>query len=150
MDLLKNLNKKSIVGISVTQEVGLEIAEIDYETKTVLKYASRPLEYNVMQKDIADMDIFKEQLQDMLIELQIPKGTKIVLNLPTILFSVNDYPAALDDKQLDGVVEDTIMENPFFQNNEPGFSRAILRNSTIQSNKVAYTAVQKIRFLKFT
>ena len=37
------LKKSSIVGVSVTPEVGLEVAQIDFATQTVLKYGIRQL-----------------------------------------------------------------------------------------------------------
>ncbi len=37
-----NIKNKCIVGVAVTPDNGLEIAQIDYETKTVLKYKSKP------------------------------------------------------------------------------------------------------------
>ena len=140
MDLFK---KSSYIGVSITPESGLEVAVIDYVTKTVLKYGCKKIEFNATQKSIADMDIFKASLQDLFMELQIPKGSDVSISLPTTVFGINDYPAAIEDAQLNGVIEDAILTNPIFQDEEPAYSKAILPNSTIQSNKVAYTAVQK-------
>lgn len=80
------LKKSSIVGVSVTPEVGLEVAQIDFATQTVLKYGIRQLEYDASRREIADLDLFKEALQDLFFELQIPKGTEVVLNIPTVAF----------------------------------------------------------------
>ena len=66
MELFK---KSVIVGVSVTPEVGLEVAQIDFESQTVLKYGVRPLEYDINRREIADRDIFKETLQDLFVEL---------------------------------------------------------------------------------
>ena len=140
MELFK---KSSVIGVSINPEVGLEVAEIDFVSKTILKYACRPIEYNHAQKDVADIDILKESLQDMFVEMEIPKGAEVVLNIPTLVFNIKDYPAALDSVQLDGVIEDDLSTNPNFQDMEPCYSKAILPNSTIQSNKVAYIASQK-------
>ena len=101
MELFK---KSVVIGVSVTPEVGLEVAQIDFATRTVLKYAVRPLEYDINRRDIADLDIFKETLSDLLEELQLPKGTSIVLSLPAVTFRVNDYPASLDEEQVGNVV----------------------------------------------
>ena len=140
MDLFK---KSVIVGVSVTPEVGLEVAQIDFATQTVLKYGVRPLEYDINRREIADMDIFKESLQDLFIDLQIPKGANIILNIPTVSFKVNDFPAALDEEQITNALDEELAENPFFKESEPGISAVQLPNSTIQFNKIAYIAAQK-------
>lgn len=140
MELFK---KSVIIGVSVTPEIGLEVAQIDFATRTVLKYAVRPLEYDVNKRDIADLDIFKETLKDMMDELEIPKGASIALNLPTVVFKVNDYPAALDENQISNAIEEELADHYIFKNNEPCISAAALPNSTIQFNKVAYTAASR-------
>ena len=140
MELFK---KSVVIGVSVTPEIGLEVAQIDFATRTVLKYANRPLEYDINRRDIADLDIFKETLKDIMDELAIPKGASIVLNLPTVVFKVNDYPAALDEAQVSNAIEEELSEHPFFQNTDPCSSATVLPNSTIQFNKVAYTAAQR-------
>ena len=107
MELFK---KSVVIGVSVTPEIGLEVAQIDFATRTVLKYANRPLEYDINRRDIADLDIFKETLSDLLEELQLPKGTSIVLNLPAVTFRVNDYPASLDEEQVGNAIEEELAE----------------------------------------
>ena len=140
MELFK---KSVVIGVSVTPEIGLEVAQIDFATRTVLKYVNKPLEYYINRRDIADLDIFKETLKDIMDELEIPKGASIVLNLPTVVFKVNDYPAALDEAQVSNAIEEELSEHPFFQNTDPCSSATVLPNSTIQFNKVAYTAAQR-------
>lgn len=140
MELFK---KSVVIGVSVTPEIGLEVAQIDFATRTVLKYATRPLEYDYNRRDIVDLDIFKETFKDIMEELAIPKGASIVLNLPTVVFKVNDYPAALDEAQVSNAIDDELGEHPIFQNTDPCYSAAALQNSTIQFTKVAYTAAQR-------
>lgn len=140
MELFK---KRTIIGVSVTPEIGLEVAQIDFATRTVLKYAVRPLEYDSNRRDIADLDIFKETLKDMMDELSIPKGVSIVLNLPTVVFKVNDYPAALDENQITNAIEEELAEFPIFRENDPCLAATLMPNSTIQFNKIAYTAAQR-------
>ena len=57
MELFK---KSVVIGVSVTPEVGLEVAQIDFASNMVLKYGVKPLEYDVNRREIADLDIFKE------------------------------------------------------------------------------------------
>ena len=137
------LKKSSIVGVSVTPEVGLEVAQIDFATQTVLKYGIRQLEYDASRREIADLDLFKEALQDLFFELQIPKGTEVVLNIPTVAFKTIDYPAALDEAQISNAIEEELADHYIFKTVEPAVSAVRLPNASMQFYKIAYTAAQK-------
>jgi len=129
--------------VSVTPEVGLEVAQIDFATQTVLKYGIRQLEYDASRREIADLDLFKEALQDLFFELQIPKGTEVVLNIPTVAFKTNDYPAALDEAQISNAIEEELADHYIFKTVEPAVSAVRLPNASMQFYKIAYTAAQK-------
>lgn len=135
--------KSLVVGVSVTPEVGLEVAQIDFATQTVLKYGIRKLEYDNARREIADLDLFKEALQDLFMELAIAPGSTVVINIPTVTFKVNDYPAALEDGQISNALEDDIADHPILKNTEPAISAVKLPNSSMQFNKIAYVAAQK-------
>ena len=137
-----NLKKSVVVGVSVTPEAGLEIAQIDYATKTVLKYGRKSVDYNLVRREIADLDLFKDSLQELLEELAIPKGTELVLSMPTVVFKVTDYPASLDEIQIENAIEEEVFDNPFLKNYEANISYAVVNNS-LQFNKIAYSAIQK-------
>ena len=140
-----NIKKKSTIGVSVTPGIGIEVAEIDYSRRILLNYVSKPFEFGNRMQGNFDLDIFKETLYDALVDIGAPQGAEIVLNLPATVFGVKDWPASIDKVQLVGNVEDDILEAPVFKDgmDEPAFSLSILPNSTIQFNKVAYTAVPK-------
>lgn len=138
------LFKKSVmVGVSVTPEVGLEVAQIDFSSQTVLKYGVRPLDFDMNRRQIADLDVFKEALKDLLEELEIPKGASIVMNLPAVLFKVSDFPASLNESQITNAIEEELLEHPIFKNTEPCVSACEIPNASIQFKKIAYTAAQK-------
>lgn len=144
-----NLFKKNIVvGVSVNPDLGLEVAQIDFATKTVLKYGTKQLGYDNLRKEIADLDLFKETLSDLLLELEIPKGSEIVLNIPTILFKVEDFSAAMEPNLVEMQIEETLSAYPIFQNNEAAISAVRLPISTIQNNKIAFTAAQKVTLIE--
>lgn len=141
--MVLNFSKKNVVGVSVSPELGLEVAQIDVATKTVVKYTSKPLAYDNMRREIADRDLFKENLKEALDELAIPKGSEIVINIPTVSIGVADYPASLENAQINAAIEEDLLNLPFFQNEEPAISSYRLLSSTIQTTKTAYTAAQK-------
>ena len=141
MDLFK---KSTVVGVSVTPEVGLEAAIIDIESKTIIKYGSKQLDYNSNLREIADLDLFKQELADLFLELEVPKNAQIVLNIPAPTFRINDYPAALEELQVSNAIEEELAQNVIFKNNnEPCASSIKLPTSTIQFNKVAYVAASR-------
>lgn len=136
--------KSVIVGISVTPELGLEVAQIDFNTQTVLKYGVKPLEYDTNRQEIADLDIFKETLQDLLIELAIPKNAQFVINLPTSMFDVKDYPASLTEPEIMMAIEGDFAENSIYKETEPCIAAASIPSSSIQFSKIAYTASSRL------
>lgn len=143
-----NFKKNIVVGVSVTPELGLEVAQIDFASRTILKYGTKQLAYDNARREIADMDIFKETLQDLFMELQIPKGAEVVLNIPSIVFNVTDYPASLNEQQVETAIEEELVNHPIFQNTESCISAVVLPNSTIQLHKVAYTVAQKVMLIE--
>ena len=94
------------------------------------------------------MDIFKETLQDLFLELDISKGADVAITLPAAAFKVNDYPASLNEEQISNVIEEELTENPIFKETEPCTSAVKLPNSTIQFNKIAYTAEPKVQLIE--
>ena len=140
MELFK---KSEIVGVAITPERGLEVAQIDFTNKRVLKYGVRALDFDLNRKEISDMDIFKETLQDLFLELQIPKNVEIVVSIPTVIFKINDYPAALDEAQVSNAIEEEVSENHIFDGSEASMSAVLLPNSSMQFNKIAYAATHK-------
>lgn len=140
-----NFNKKTVVGVSVTPEIGIEVAQVDYERHILVNYVTKPFQFDNKLQSNFDLDIFKETLYDALVEIGAPQGTELVLNLPSVVFDVKDWPASIDKVQLGGNIEDEIFQHPAFKDSadDAVFSYCILPNSTIQFNKVVHTAVPK-------
>ena len=137
------LKKSLVVGVSITPDVGLEVAQIDFASQMVLKYGVRKLEYDSAKKVVADLDLFKDALQDLFTELGIPPKSDVVLTVPVTAFKINDYPAAIEDNQVSNAIEEELMEHPLFKTDEPCVSAVQLPNSSIQFKKIAYAAVSK-------
>lgn len=143
-----NFNKSIVVGVAVNPELGLEVAQIDVTTKTVLKYDYRPLAYDNNKREIADLDIFKETLLELLTAMEIPKGSDVVLSIPPSLFKVVDYPASLQDEQVRSAIEEDLLENPMFQDMDPALCMFKMPNSTIQFNKFVYSIASKTTLIE--
>ncbi len=143
-----NFKKNIVVGVSVSPESGLEVAQVDFVSRTVLKYGHKQLAFDNARREVADIDIFKEELENLFMELGIPKGSDIVLNVPSIVFKVTDYPASLTESQVATAIEEDLSSHPIFQNTEACTSAVALPNSTIQFTKVAYTVSQKVMLIE--
>lgn len=143
-----NFKKNIVVGVAITPEIGLEVAQIDYATKTVLKYGYKNLNYDNNRKEISDMDIFKESLQELFAQLEIPKGSDVILSIPPAVFNVVDYPASLTFDQVKSVIEEDLLELPMFHDMEANVAIAKAPNSTIQSSKYVYAAAPKVMLIE--
>ena len=141
---------KTIVGVSVTPELGLEVAQIDYGSRTVLKYGVRQLAYDMNRREIADMDIFREALQDLFLDLQIPRGLEVVVSIPTVVFKISDYPASLDEVQISGAIEEDLSEHYILKDSEPAIAAAVVPSASMQFSKIAYTAAQKAMLVEMS
>lgn len=135
--------KNMVVGVAITQTRGLEVAQIDFASRTLLKYACRPLPYDFVHGEIIDRDKFKELLAELLFELQIPKGTEVVLSFPTAKFDITDYSAARNMQEIASSIEEDLADTQIFQDMEPAISHMVLPVSTIQFSKVASVALIK-------
>lgn len=136
-------NKKTVVGISINPELGIEVAQVDFATRTVLKYGVAPLAYDHNRREIADMDAFRGAVIDLLQGMGIPKGTPVSLNVPTITFKVGDYPPQLPQRELMAAFEEELIKHPVFQDREPLIDAVALTDATMQTRKFAFTALQK-------
>ena len=143
-----NFNKKIVVGVSVTQEIGLEVAQIDFENKKILKYASRNLEYNGNDRSIIDLDLFNESLLELLEELEIPKGSQIVLNIPTVDFMIMDYRAAMTSEEVNSAFEEEFSTHPVFKDDVPSVSFTSSPLTTMQMSKYVCTAAQRTTLIE--
>ena len=142
------LNSKILVGVSVTPGLGLEVAVTDFMSRTVLKYGFRQLEYDYNRREIADLDIFREALQDLFIELQIPKNAEICMNIPSVIFRVNDYQAALNEYQIIGAIEDELSEHYVLRDVDPAIAAMPLPSASTQLTKIAYTAASRAMLIE--
>ncbi len=133
--------KSVVVGVSITPESGLEVAQIDYASRTILKYGRKAIDYNIVRREIADVDIFKENLKELLSEQDVPKNAAIVFSFPTVYFKVAPYPAHMDTIEIEAVISDEIYDNQYLRETEPSISYAIVEED-MQNKRVAYTAIQ--------
>ena len=138
-----NFKKKTFIGVAVTPDNGLEVAQVDFETRCVLKYVNAPLVYDSRQRIITDLDTFKETLLDLLTAVGAPAGSEIAVSIPSVVFKINNYPANYDEQYLYSVIEEDLSNHTLLKNDRPGIALCGLKSESIQFNNIAYSAAQQ-------
>lgn len=134
------MGKKKTIAVAITPDKGLEVAEMDYLSGKIVKYARKDLGVVSLKSVIPDMDIFKDLLAESFSELAVPKGSNVVLCLPTIAMGLGNYMTSQTDASIVQLVStDLIDHDLIFRDNDPLVVTTNL-NLTIQNKIVAYTA----------
>lgn len=137
-------NTKITVGVAVTPGIGLEMIEIDKGTKTVSKYASRPLEYNFSTREIVNYDEFRSALATLFDELKIPRNSNIILTLPTVHFGIISLPIMLSEEAVTNAIISEVEQTYIFKRQEPvvSWTNVVTPNQSNESTQVLYSAIQ--------
>lgn len=132
--------KKKTIAVAITPDRGLEVAEMDYMSGTIIKYTQKDLGVVTLKTVIPDMDVFKDLLQECFAELGVPKGSQIVLCLPTVSMGMGSYMSSQTDASIVQQISNDLIDNDLiFRDNDPLVVTTGLSLS-IQSKVVAYTA----------
>lgn len=132
------------VGVSVSPGLGLEMIEVDGLTKTVNKYAFKPLDYNYSSREIADYNQFQEALGELFDELHIPKKSNVVLSIPNVHFGMINLPLLLTDEAVTNAIISEVEQSYIFKRLEPLISwDEVHSNVDTENRSLAYTAIQK-------
>lgn len=145
-DFLSKLgaSTKTTVGVSISPGIGLEMIEVDKNTKTILKYGHKPLEYNHTNRDIEDYGAFQQALGELFDELHIPRKNNIVITIPNISFGIINLPILLTDEAVNSAIISEVEQSYIFKRFEPTISwREIGSNIDTERRTLAYTAIQK-------
>ncbi len=135
---------KEVVYLSVTPSVGLELIQLDINSRTVKNYAYRPLEYNESLREIASIDEFKRGVEDLFAELRINPKTNVVLNLPMVLFGSKELPLLLADDAVTEALTSEVEQSYIFKRYEPIVSWCdATASQSGDSRRLFYSALQK-------
>ncbi len=138
------VGSKDTVYLSVTPGVGLELIQLDIQSRTVKNYSYRPLEYNESLREIADIEAFKNAVTELFEELKINPNCSVVLNLPMVLFGSKDLPLLLADDAIQEALTSEVEQSYIFKRYEPVVSWCDSNSmQSGDSRKLFYSAVQK-------
>jgi hypothetical protein len=138
------VGSRETVYLSVTPGVGLELVQLDAQTKTVKNYNFKPLQYNESLKEIVDISEFKDSLVSLFEESGVNIKCGIVLNMPTVHFGSKELPLILGDEAVNEALISEVEQAYIFKKHEP-----LVRwvDSPIQTSgdmrKLFYAAIQK-------
>lgn len=138
------VGSKDTVYLSVTPGVGLELIQLDIQSKMVKNYAYRPLEYNESLRELSDIEGFKNAVAELFAELKINLKSSVVLNIPMVLFGNKELPLLLADENITEALTSEVEQSYIFKRYEPVISWIDASNSqTGDMRKLFYSAVQK-------
>ena len=138
------VGSKDTVYLSVTPGVGLELIQLDIQSRTVKNYSFRPLEYNESLREIANIEMFKNAVTELFEELKISLKSNVVLNLPMVLLGSKDLPILLGDDAIQEALTSEVEQSYIFKRYEPVVSWCDSNSmQSGDSRKLFYSAVQK-------
>lgn len=137
-------SSNATVGVSLSPSVGLEMIEIDKNTKTVSKYACRPLEYNFSTREITDYDEFRTTLAALFDDLKIPRSSNVILTMPNVHFGLISLPLMLGDEAITNAIISEAEQTYIFKRQEPvvGWTNIVKPNQSTDSTDILYSALQ--------
>lgn len=138
------MGQKESVYLSVTPGVGLELIQLDIQSRSVKNYAYRPLEYNESSRAIADMEAFKNAVTELFAELAIPQKSNIVLNLPMVYFGNTTLSLILADDAISEALLSEVEQSYIFKRYDPVISWVDAGGTQAgDTRKLLYSAIQK-------
>ena len=92
---IPGIEKKQIVGLAVTPNLGLEALVFDKNDNSVVKYGQKFLEYNIASREIQDYNTLRSAIGDLFNELQIQKekANNLYIRCHSNYSSCNDFYA---------------------------------------------------------
>lgn len=138
-------NTKITVGVAMSPGIGLEMIEINPKTKTIEKYACKPLDYDYSKREIADYDHFREVLISLFDDLKINRKSNIVLTLPSVHYGLISLPTALGDEGVtSALVSEVEQASYIFKRQDPVISWTDAYPAGDKDNReILYGAIQQ-------
>ncbi len=135
---------KQIVGVSITPNIGVEVALLDKKSPTIIKYGKRHIEYNLATREIQDYDAFKATLVDLFKELDISLKSSIYLTLPNVHLDFESLPLIIGDDAISNAILSKAEDSYIFKRVEPISAWTdLVTNSQTDKRLIVYTSFQE-------
>ena len=137
-------SSKQTVGVAVTPGVGVEVALLDKKSLTVVKYGRRPLDYNLMTREIQDYSVFKATIVELFKELDINLKSNVDLVLPNVHLDFETLPLIIGDEAINNAVLSKAEDSYVFKRVEPVSSWTdLVTNANTDKRLIVYTSFQE-------
>ena len=135
-------DKKQIVGLAVTPNLGLEALVYNKSDNEVVKYGQKYIEYNIASREVQDYNTLRSTIDDLFSELQIQKDkANVYVSLPNVHFgfrSVDD--PTIDNDAIESMILSDTSESYLFKQSEPQSAWVDVNARTGASSKyIAYS-----------
>ncbi len=139
-------DKKQIVGLAVTPNLGLEALVYNKSDNEVVKYGQKYIEYNIASREVQDYNTLRSTIDDLFSELQIQKDkANVYVSLPNVHFgfrSVDD--PTIDNDAIESMILSDTSESYLFKQSEPQSAWVDVNARTGASSKyIAYSSIQR-------
>ena len=143
---IPGIEKKQIVGLAVTPNIGLEALVFDKDSNNVVKYGQKFIEYNIASREIQDYNSLRSAIGDLFNELEIQKEkANVYLVLPNVHFgfrSVED--PSIDSDAIESMILSDASESYLFKQSEPQSAFVDLNARTGANSKyIAHSSIQR-------
>ena len=143
---IPGIEKKQIVGLAVTPNIGLEALVFDKDSNNVVKYGQKFIEYNIASREIQDYNSLRSAIGDLFNELEIQKEkANVYLVLPNVHFgfrSIED--PSIDSDAIESMILSDASESYLFKQSEPQSAFVDLNARTGANSKyIAHSSIQR-------
>ena len=143
---IPGIEKKQIVGLAVTPNIGLEALVFDKDSNNVVKYGQKFIEYNIASREIQDYNSLRSAIGDLFNELEIQKEkVNVYLVLPNVHFgfrSIED--PSIDSDAIESMILSDASESYLFKQSEPQSAFVDLNARTGANSKyIAHSSIQR-------
>lgn len=143
---LPGTKKKTIVGLAITPNLGIEATVYDKDTREVVKYARKYLEYNIASRSVQDIDTFRNTVADLFNDIGLAiETTNIFLVIPNVHFGFRSFEDEnLTKEEIETVIASESTESYIFKQEEPVCAFVDMNANTGANSKyIAYSAIQR-------
>ncbi len=140
------------VYVTVSPSCGLEMTTLDSNGE-INTYAQLPLEYNEVQREIANYENFKDGLEQLFAARNInPRKAKVHLSLPSVWMGLKqEVQLILGDEAVNNIVLGELEKTYIFKRRDPHpYWFEALGKPNAESRDIFYTAIQEDLIDKFT
>ncbi len=143
-------SKATTVAVNISSSSIVEIMEID-KNGMINAYASVPIQYNQITKELENIADFQSALKRTFSELGISLASKVYVSMPTYVIDHENLPKVDDDDAIKTMLTSAVESNYIFRKYDPAISFYKLPEDESGMNanlSICYTALRADEYIK--